>query len=86
RDFCGSPAADHEGSHNLVGIKNPAIDKLIERLIVAKDRAELVAVTRAMDRLLLWNYYVVPLWDFPFERIAYWSKFGRPTTLPSRGS
>jgi microcin C transport system substrate-binding protein len=86
RDFWGSAAADHEGSHNLVGIKNPALDKLIEKLIVAKDRAELVATTRALDRVLLWNHYVVPQWHFPFERIAYWTKFGRPTALPSRGS
>ncbi len=86
RDFWGSQAASHEGSHNLVGIKNPAIDKLIDKLVAAKDREELVAVTRALDRVLLWNYYVVPQWHFPFERVAYWDKFGRPQKLPSRGS
>ncbi|MDX2204647.1 MAG: extracellular solute-binding protein [Hyphomicrobiaceae bacterium] len=86
RDFWGSQAASHQGSSNTIGIKNPAIDKLIERLVVAKDRAELVAVTRALDRVLLWNTYVVPQWDLPFEWIAYWDKFGRPAKLPLRGA
>ena len=60
RDFWSSQAADTPGSRNYIGIKNPAIDALIERVIFAKDRAELVAATRALDRVLLWNHYVVP--------------------------
>ena len=55
RDFWSSQAADTPGSRNYIGIKNPAIDALIERVIFAKDRAELVAATRALDRVLLWN-------------------------------
>ncbi len=86
RDFWGTEAATHEGSHNLVGIKNPAIDKLVDKLILATDREELVAMTRALDRALLWNFYVVPQWHFPFERIAAWDKFARPQKLASRGS
>ena len=70
RDFWGSEAADKEGSRNVIGIKNPAIDKLIDKIILAKDRDELVAATRALDRVLLWNHYVVPQWHTPFERIA----------------
>ena len=52
----------------------------------AKDRDELVAATRALDRVLLWNYYVVPQWHYPFERVAYWDVFGRPDKLPSQTS
>jgi microcin C transport system substrate-binding protein len=86
RYFWGSAAAGQEGSRNALGIKNLAIDKLIDRLIFAKDRAELVAATRALDRVLLWNYYLVPQWYFPYDRIAYWNKFGRPEKLPSQSS
>ena len=64
RGFWGSQAADQAGSRNLVGIKNPAVDALIERVIFAKDRAELVAATKALDRVLLWNHYVVPQWTY----------------------
>jgi microcin C transport system substrate-binding protein len=84
RYFWGSEAADKEGSRNVIGIKNPAIDKLIDRIILAKDRADLVAATQALDRVLLWNHYVVPQWHTPFERIAMWDLYGRPSKLPSR--
>ena len=60
RDLWSSQAADTHGSRNYVGIKNPAVDALIERVIFAKSRGELVAATRALDRVLLWNHYVVP--------------------------
>jgi len=86
RDFWGSEAADKEGSRNLAGIKNPALDKLIARLILAKDRSDLVAATHALDRVLLWNHYVVPQYHYPFERLAIWDMFGRPDKLPSRSS
>lgn len=82
RDFWGSAAADQEGSRNTIGIKNPVIDSLIEKLVAAKDRAELVATTKALDRVLLWNYYVVPQWYNPTEWIATWDVFGRPAKLP----
>jgi microcin C transport system substrate-binding protein len=84
RDFWGSAAASKEGSHNLVGIKNPAIDTLIEKIVLAKDRTDLAAATRALDRVLLWNHYVVPQWRAPFDRIAIWDMFGRPDKLPSQ--
>ena len=84
RGYWGSEAADKKGSRNLIGIKNPAIDKLIDKIIFAKDRAELVAATRAMDRVLLWNNYVIPQWYAPFSRLAYWDRFGQPKTLPSQ--
>ena len=78
RDFWGSPAADQPGSRNTVGIKNPAVDALIERVIFAKNRDELVAATRALDRVLLWNFYVVPQWTYGKVRNARWDRFGHP--------
>ena len=84
RNFWGSAAADTHGSMNSIGIKNPAIDKLIDKIIYAADREELVAATRALDRVLLWNYYVIPQWHSPFDRIAVWDMFGRPDKLPEQ--
>jgi len=84
RNWWGSAAADQEGSSNLIGIKSPAIDKLIEQIILAQDRPDLIAATRALDRVLLWNNYVVPQWHLPFERLAMWNHYGRPAKLPVR--
>jgi len=83
RDFWGSEAAGRHGSANLIGIKNPVIDRLVDRIIFAKDRPELVAASRALDRVLLWNEFVVPQWYAPTERIAYWDRYGQPKVLPS---
>lgn len=82
RGFWGSQAADQPGSRNVVGIKNPAADKMIERVIFAKSREELVAATHALDRVLLWNHYVVPQWSYPFQRTARWDRFGHPEIMP----
>jgi microcin C transport system substrate-binding protein len=80
--YWGSRAADQAGSYNYAGIKNPAIDDLIQRVIFAKSREELVAATRALDRVLLWNHYVVPQWTYGKTRTARWNRYGRPDTLP----
>jgi microcin C transport system substrate-binding protein len=85
REYWGSQAADMAGSRNIIGIKNPAIDKLIERVIFTKDREDLVAATKALDRVLLWNNYVVPQWNYPKVRTARWDRFGRPSELPKYG-
>jgi microcin C transport system substrate-binding protein len=82
RDYFGATAADREGSRNYAGIKNPAVDALIERVIYAKDRDELVAATKALDRVLMWNEYVVPMWTIDYSRTARWDRFGRPEKLP----
>lgn len=84
RFYWGSEAADTDGSRNLAGIKNPAIDKLIDQIIFAKSREELVTATRALDRVLLFSHYVVPNWHTAYERIAYWDRFGQPANPPSR--
>ncbi len=73
-------AADRPGSRNTLGIKDPGIDALIDRVIFAKDRDELVAATKALDRVLLAHDYVVPQWTYPYTRTARWNRFGRPAT------
>lgn len=85
RDFFGSASADRPGSRNIPGIRNPAVDALIDRIIFAKDRADLVASCKALDRVLLWNCYVVPQFAAGFERAARWDRFSRPDPLPKYG-
>jgi microcin C transport system substrate-binding protein len=82
RGFWGSQAADEPGSRNLVGIKNKAIDALIERVIFANSRDELVAATHALDRVLLWHHYVVPQWISGVQRTARWDRFSHPENMP----
>lgn len=85
REYWGSQAASMAGSSNIIGIADPAIDKLIERVIFTKDRDDLVAATRALDRVLLWNNFVVPQWTYPKIRTARWDRFARPAELPKYG-
>jgi microcin C transport system substrate-binding protein len=85
REFWGSQAADQPGSRNTIGIKNPAVDALIEQVIFAKDREQLVAATRAMDRVLLWNFYAVPQFTYGFTRYARWDRFSHAEPLPKYG-
>ena len=85
REFWGSQAADQPGSRNTIGIKNPAVDVLIDKVIFAKDRAILVAATKALDRVLLWNFYVVPQFTYPFSRYARWDRFSHAEPLPKYG-
>ncbi len=82
RDFWTSAKAQENGSQNVAGIANPVVDELVEMVIAAPDRAELVARTRALDRVLLWNDYMIPHWHSRTFRVAYWDKFGRPPRNP----
>jgi microcin C transport system substrate-binding protein len=82
RDFFGSEAADKNGSRNVGGIKDPAIDKLIEAIVFAKDRDALTTACKALDRVLIWNHFVVPMWYSGKERTAYWNRFGKPDKTP----
>ena len=86
RGFWGSAAADQPGSRNLIGIKDPAIDALIDRVIFAKGRSELVAATKALDRVLLWHHFVVPQWTYGKVRTARWDRFGHPDEMPRYGA
>ena len=82
RNFWSSGAADTNGSRNIIGIKNNVIDLLIENLINAKDREDLITISRALDRVLLWNYYVIPQWHISAYRVLYWDMFDQPKQKP----
>jgi len=82
RNFWGSDAADTNGSRNVIGVKNDVVDSLIEKLINAKDREDLITITRALDRVLLWNYYVIPQWHISAYRVLYWDMFDQPKKKP----
>jgi microcin C transport system substrate-binding protein len=85
RDFWSSAAAERPGSRNIIGIKNPAVDALIDKIVEAHDRKTLVTAVHALDRVLLWNHYVIPQWHVRNDRIAYWNKFGQPKITPKNG-
>ncbi|AQS40981.1 MAG: ABC transporter periplasmic component protein [Candidatus Tokpelaia hoelldobleri] len=84
--YFGSAAADIAGSRNLAGVKNKSIDRLIEHLLHAQDYDELAATTRALDRVLLWNYYTVPAWGAQHNNLAYWDKLRMPPRQPAHAS
>jgi len=82
RDLWGSMAAGESGSRNTIGIKDPAVDALVDLVISAPDRESLIERTRALDRVLLWGHYVIPHWHIRSFRVAYWNKFSRPAVSP----
>ena len=83
REYWSSAAAGVEGSRNYSGIKNPVIDELAELIARAPTRQELIALCRAMDRVLLNSHYMVPLYNFTKHRLVYWDKFGQPEVSPA---
>ncbi len=85
RDYWGSAKADQKSSRNLIGVRSRAVDALVEKIVHAKDREELRAACRALDRVLLWGHYVIPHWNYGGYRIAYWDKFGQPAITPKYG-
>lgn len=85
RAMWGSDGALLEGGRNYIGIRDPAIDVLIEHVIEAKDRPALVAATRATDRALQWGHWVIPHWHVSYDRVVYWNKFSQPEITPARG-
>jgi microcin C transport system substrate-binding protein len=86
RSYWGSVAADTEGGRNTIGIKDKAIDELIEKVIAAPDRKTLITTVKALDRVLQWGHWVIPHWHAKYDRIAYWNKFGRPKVTPVQGN
>jgi microcin C transport system substrate-binding protein len=82
RDFWTSGAAKDPNTSNYGGISDPGVDALVDQVVFAKDRDTLVAATKALDRVLLANYFVVPSYSLRNERIARWDRFGRPDHLP----
>lgn len=82
RDFWSSQAADMQGSRNVLGIKHPAVDRLIDHIVGAPSREALVTASRALDRVLLAHHYVIPHYHVNAYRIAYWDFLERPATTP----
>ncbi len=82
REYWHSASADNPGSRNFIGLKDPAIDILVEKLISADSREELITRTRALDRVLLWGHYVIPNWHIKTWRVAYWNHLAHPATTP----
>ncbi len=82
RNFWGSNAAKTNGSRNIIGVNNFVIDNLIEKLINAKDRKELITITKALDRVLLWNHFVIPNWHISSYRVLFWDIFDQPEIKP----
>ena len=81
--FWHSSEADKEGSQNVGGIKNPVVDDLVQRINRAQTLEQLAPAARALDRVLLWNHYVIPHWYMSAWRVVYWNKFGRPKQTPA---
>ena len=84
--YWGMEAADQEGTRNYPGIKDPAVDDLIAKMTEARERGDFVDVVRAMDRVLVWGHYMIPLYHLNDDRFAYWDKFGRPEVTPVYGA
>jgi microcin C transport system substrate-binding protein len=82
REFWGSEAAGLPGSRNYTGLRNPVVDELVEKLIQAPTREDLVNHCKALDRVLLWQHLVIPQWHTAVDRVAYWNKLVRPTVVP----
>jgi len=85
RNYWSAAKADMVGGGNLAGIKSAAVDRIVEAIISAPDRASLVTRTRALDRVLQWSFLVVPHWHARVDRVAYWDRFDRPSVTPRVG-
>jgi microcin C transport system substrate-binding protein len=85
RDMWSSAVADVPGSRNTAGIKDPVVDALIDKVIVAGTREDLEAAVHALDRVLLWGHYVVPHFVDDGYRVAYRNKFEQPEILAEEG-
>ena len=83
REFWGSKAADKPGGQNTMGLKDPAIDQLVELVVAAPDRESLVVRTRCLDRVLQWHQFLVPQFRSGKEMVAYWNRFSRPEKTAS---
>jgi microcin C transport system substrate-binding protein len=82
RTFFGSEFADRAGSLNYCGIKNPVVDSLIEKVVLAPDRPALINACKALDRVLMWNHYVVPMWYKAEDWVASWARVNHPANMP----
>ncbi|NQY52630.1 MAG: ABC transporter substrate-binding protein [Campylobacteraceae bacterium] len=85
KNLWGKKAAGIKASSNYIGIKSDVIDSLINNIVIAKDRKDLITSVKVLDRVLLNNYYVIPNWYLSSYRIAYWNKFNKPKISPKYG-
>jgi microcin C transport system substrate-binding protein len=81
-NYWHSSSAGTKGSMNYIGIKSPVVDALVNKIVYARDKENLITATHALDRVLLWNYYVIPQFYAGFFRILHWDKFAKPKTMP----
>ena len=84
--YWGVEAAGQEGTRNYPGIEDPVVDALIAQMTEARERSDFVDVVRAMDRVLMWGHYMIPLYHLNDDRFAYWNKYGRPEFTPVYGA
>ena len=82
KNYWSSVTADQPGSPNYMGVKNPVLDEIIDKLISSKSRQELVTYTKVLDRILLFNHYLIPQFHIGHYRVAYWNKISRPNVSP----
>jgi microcin C transport system substrate-binding protein len=81
KDYWGSAKANAPGSRNYIGVQDPVVDEIIDMLVHAQSREDLVACVHALDRVLQWNFYVIPQWHLSFWRLAWWKGIEKPATL-----
>lgn len=82
RDYFHSSTSMINGSENYAGVNHPAVDAMIDHVLTATNPTQLKTAMRALDRVLLWQYYIVPNWHLNYHRLAYWDKFERPEMQP----
>lgn len=85
RDYWSSAAAKTNDSRNYIGVRDPVVDALIEKVVVARSREDLLDATHALDRVLQWGWYTVPHWYLNKARVAWWDRFGMPAATPDTG-
>ena len=83
--YWGSAAAGVDGTRNYMGVKSPAIDAMIAHLLQARQRGDFVSAVRALDRILISGFYVVPLFHLPDQWVARWIRIEHPKTTPLFG-
>ncbi len=86
RDYWSSLAAKTDDSRNYIGVSDLVVDAMINRIIAAHSRDDLVTATHALDRVLQWGWYVVPHWHLDKLRLAWWDRFGMPKIQPDTGT
>ncbi len=84
RNMWSSEAADTPGSRNFMGVKNAAVDELIEKIVQAATREDLIVCIQALDRILMHQFYIVPHWYIAYDRLVYWNRFSRPRVNASQ--